>query len=331
MSPRWTRIVGPGTVPAEGPGVNDEAVGDGDVLVDDRHVDVVDRPCQDLRGRRIDQRVLGCVRVRHRGGRRASAGRGGAGRGGGPANHDLALHAGSGVTGDRANECEPARRDGDGAGRRFAGVSRDLRAVGEREVMQGGAGVLELDLVGAGSRHGRHRRLEAEVERLDRRSCLRGRPLAGSSSPGLRLRSRPQPERTSRLEPRRSRSRSRRGQGRPRWSGGEGSGASQFSRSLHDDRDQTHTVIVGVCLRSKDRAGCQMAPFRSAAPVTSTGPSFPGRSPAAGARSPQPRKTGPRSRLCASAFACIDHAIETRPVNPAWPQRQMVPPFPRGR
>ena len=153
---------------AERPGLDDEAVGDGDVLVDDREVDVMDGALEELGRRGIEEGVLGRVRIGD--GRRRSPGgdrsrRRGRSR---SRDHDLALHPGIGVAGDRAQEGKSSGRDRDSAGRARSALGADLRAVGKGDVMEGRAGVLELDLVRAGRRHRGHRWRETEVERLDR-------------------------------------------------------------------------------------------------------------------------------------------------------------------
>ena len=48
---------------AEGPGLDDEALGDGDVLVDDREIDVMNGALEELGRRGIEEGVLGCVRI----------------------------------------------------------------------------------------------------------------------------------------------------------------------------------------------------------------------------------------------------------------------------
>ena len=168
MSPRWTRIVGPGHGPAEGPGVDDEAGGDGDVPVDDRHVDVVHGAGQDRRRGRVAQDVRRRVRIGdglsgRTGGRRC----GRDGRHGVAGDGHLALHAGVGVPWNGADEAEAAGRDRDRAGGRGTGVGGDLRAVGERQVVLDRAGVVERDRVAAGGRHGDGAGLEAQVECID--------------------------------------------------------------------------------------------------------------------------------------------------------------------
>ena len=84
VSPRWTRRVGPA------PGrrtsrLDDEALGDGDVLVDDREVDVMDGAREDLGRRGIEEGVLGRGRIGDRRRRRPAGDRAGVAAGAAPA------------------------------------------------------------------------------------------------------------------------------------------------------------------------------------------------------------------------------------------------------
>ena len=191
---------------AKGPGVDHEPLGDGDVLVDDRQVDVVDGAGQDLGGRGIEELVRWRGRVCDGRRRRAARGRCGRRRRSRPSDHDFTLHARVRVAGDRAQEGDPLRRDRHRPGRPFTARGGDLRPVTEGDVMEGGARIVELDLVCAGRGDRDHGGLEAEVERLDRDllGLCRGRlgcrcnglcSSAGGRG-GLRPATRPGPSRT---------------------------------------------------------------------------------------------------------------------------------------
>ena len=109
-------------------------------------------PAQDRGRRGVAKRVLGRVRVGDRSGSGGPPATGApwTAAGAAPATVTAPFMPASAWPGIEHRKVEPGGRDGDHAGRRLAGLGDELGAVGERDVVERRAGVLEGDVVRPG-------------------------------------------------------------------------------------------------------------------------------------------------------------------------------------